>query len=175
MVQCTDVHIHCGSTSPRWGSRCHQSKVQHTALSSSACEDTPLAWLRGQENQYMSMYIRRGLEVTFWQPVQSLRWFNQRCNNCPLKERSNTVARTESRRDTNGSTVKDAAFVVFRTVFITDTALVWWDNIEETWAVAWFWENRWEKRGSEAEKEKDTLMKVNETDKHALFPPPEVH
>lgn len=36
----------------------------------------------------------------------------------------NIVARTESRRDTDSSTVKDTAFVVSRTVFITHTALM---------------------------------------------------
>lgn len=57
-----------------------------------------------------------------------------------------TPARThswlgESRRDTDSSTVKDTAFVVCRTVFITRTPLMWWDNIKATWAVAWFGES----------------------------------
>lgn len=40
------------------------------------------------------------------------------------KKKYNIVARTESRRDTDSSTVKDTAFVVSRTVFITHTPLM---------------------------------------------------
>lgn len=75
-------------------------------------------------------------------PVQSQDLTNE---SWPLKRKLNIVARTESRGDTDSSTVKDTAFVVCRTVFITHTALMWWDNIKETRAVAWFWENHWEK------------------------------
>ncbi len=79
------------------------------------------------------------------QLVQSLRRFNLRLNSCPLEKKLNIVARTESRRDTDSSTVKDTAFVICRTVFITHTAPVWWDNIKATGAVAWFGKNHWER------------------------------
>lgn len=60
-------------------------------------------------------------------------------------QKFNIVALTKSRWDTDGSTIKDTAFVVSRTVFITRTPFVWWDDIKETWAVASFWKNSWEK------------------------------
>ena len=54
-------------------------------------------------------------------PVQSQDLTNE---SWPLKRKLNIVARTESRGDTDSSTVKDTAFVVCRTVFITHTALM---------------------------------------------------
>lgn len=87
--------------------------------------------------------------------VQSLRRFNKRFNSCQLeKKKLSSVARTESRRDTDSSTVKDTAFVVCRTVFITHTPLMWWDNIKATWAVAWFWKNHWEKEAVKQKRKK---------------------
>ena len=47
---------------------------------------------------------------------------NRSLNSCPLEKRFE--ARTESRGDTDSSTVKDTAFVVSRTVFITLTPLM---------------------------------------------------
>lgn len=113
--------------------------------------------------------------------VQSLRRFNQSFNSCPLEKKLNIVARTESRRDTDSSTVKDTAFVVCRTVFITHTPLMWWDNIKETRAVAWFWQNHWEKEAVKQKRRKisggnwgdinegQTTWLWNVTDKHALL------
>lgn len=57
MVQCTHVHIHCGSTSHHWDSHCHWSKIQHTVRSPSVCEDTLLAWLMGKRG--INMYKER--------------------------------------------------------------------------------------------------------------------
>lgn len=91
-------------------------------------------------------HVKVGLFIeSYWKTVCSQRWPKQRCRSCPLKKKFNTVARTESRRDTNSSTVIDTALVVRRTVFITHTALMWWDNIKETWAVAWVRRNPWDK------------------------------
>lgn len=82
-----------------------------------------------------------------WFPCQFSHWeeLTKDFNSCQLEKKLNIVARTESRRDTDSSTVKNTAFVVCRTVFITHTPLMWWNNIKETWAVAWFWKNSWEK------------------------------
>lgn len=59
MVQCTHVRIHCGSISHHGGSHCHLSKIQHTALSPSACEDTLLALLKGKRNQYKQRWHKQ--------------------------------------------------------------------------------------------------------------------
>ena len=135
LVQCKRVHIHCGSTSHHRGNRCHWSKIQHTVLNPRSCEDTLLAWLKEKQKLTHTKRIKTGIYKTLsmldsQSSVQSLRRFNQRFNS---KKKFNIVARTESRRDTDSSTVKDTAFVVSGTVFITRTPLMWWDNIKETW------------------------------------------
>lgn len=134
-------------------------------------------WLKHKFNNIA--FDWKGLSVALWtvHPRQFSHWedLTKALTAAHLRKKFNIVARTESRRDTDSSTVKDTAFVVCRTVFITHTPLRWWDNIMETWAVAWFW-RQWSRKGERSAGV--TSMKVsgcqttwlwNETDKHVLF------
>lgn len=164
MVQCTNVHIHCGSTSHHWGNHCHWSRIQHRLRSPSSCEDTLLAWLKGKQTltytKRTKTWILKDFLSTLDFPVKFSHWEDS-TKDLKARKKFNIVARTESRRDTDSSTVKDTAFVVSGTVFITRTPLMWWDNIKETWAVAWFWENRWEKEAVKQKRRWDQLWKPN--------------